>query len=266
MKRIICLIILIISLFFLYANYLGIKGLNVQENTIPIENLPDSYDGFKIIQFSDLLLGSTTSIETINNVKDTINKYHPDIVIFTGDLIKKGYNLNDNDQTKLSEALNAITSNIKKIAITGDNDTDKSQDILSKSGFNIINDSSLLIFNKSDSPIEFVGINNFDNIDKTLNQDVEPIYTIALIHQPDNIKYLKDKKINLILSGHSLGGLINAPFYGPVIKKEGAKLYTYGKYAEGNQLMYVSGGIGTEKINMRAFNKPEINLYKLEKK
>ena len=50
---------------------------------------------------------------------------------------------------------------------------------------------------------------------------------------------------NLILAGHSLGGLIRIPFLGGLIEKENVGNYEYGKYESGSATMYVSNGIGT---------------------
>ena len=79
-----------------------------------------------------------------------------------------------------------------------------------------------------------------------------------------NIK--NNYKPDLILAGHSLKGQIIIPFFGGLLKKDGANKYTSDYYKHNNTLMYVSGGIGTETISMRLFNTPEINLYTFKSK
>ena len=85
------------------------------------------------------------------------------------------------------------------------------------------------------------------------------------MHYPDYIDDLSFEN-TIALSGHSLKGTIRIPFYGGIIKKVGAKKYIDDYYEVGTNKLYVSGGIGTENVKFRFNNKPEINIYRLEKK
>jgi len=86
-----------------------------------------------------------------------------------------------------------------------------------------------------------------------------------LTHFPDNFDNLKND-YNLVLAGHSLGGEIRIPYLGAVLKKEGAQKYTDYHYQKDNNHLYVSFGLGTEKTNMRLFNMPSINIYRIYSK
>ena len=89
---IIFFIILLIALLFIYAKYVGIKGLIVKEYKIESNILTSNFSGIKIVHFSDLLYKSTTNKEDIKNLVSRINELKPDIVVFTGDLIDKKKN------------------------------------------------------------------------------------------------------------------------------------------------------------------------------
>ena len=97
-----------------------------------------------------------------------------------------------------------------------------------------------------------------DELDATLN--------LVLTHNPDDIDLLSSDEEYVVLAGGSLKGQVRIPFFGGIIKKDGYKKYTESYYNIGNIKLYNSGGIGTNNVNFRLFNKPEINLYRLEKK
>ena len=87
-------------------------------------------------------------------------------------------------------------------------------------------------------------------------------FQILLTHEPIIWKQVQSKT-NLVLAGHSLGGLVRIPFVGGLIKKDNVGDYVVGKFENGNSIMYVSNGIGTENFSFRLFNKPSITLYRL---
>ena len=63
MKKVIIVLILIIIGIILYARFVGPQNYKIVEHTIEIENLSEPFNGFKIVQFSDLLIGSTRVLQ-----------------------------------------------------------------------------------------------------------------------------------------------------------------------------------------------------------
>ena len=95
MKKFLFIFFTLIILIVLYARFINTSGFQVVEDTIAISNLPDSFNDFKIVQFSDVLLGSTKTINDLENVINKINELNPDIIVFTGDLIAKNYDISE---------------------------------------------------------------------------------------------------------------------------------------------------------------------------
>ena len=87
MKKFFLVLIILIVSMFVYSRFINTSGFKVVEDAISIADLPDSFEGFKIVQFSDVLLGSTKNIEDLESIVNRINELSPDIIIFTGDLI-----------------------------------------------------------------------------------------------------------------------------------------------------------------------------------
>ena len=98
---------------------------------------------------------------------------------------------------------------------------------------------------------------SFDKIDN--------LYTITLVHEPDTTQNILNNKTDLILAGHSLNGQIRLPLIGGIKKQENATKYPDSKYKINDTTLYVSGGLGTYKKELRLFNHPSINLYRLVK-
>lgn len=243
----------ILCLLYIYARFINPNGFKVNEYSIVDNDIPDSFNGIKIIHFSDIHFGRTTNMETLKKVVNEINILKPDIVVYTGDLYEKNIKINKNDEEKIITELNKIEVTIGKYAITGNSDSKNYKKIMNKSNFNLIDDNSELVYYNGTTPIKLT--NNYENIDE--------FFTIGLIHKPDDIDNMNLDNINIVLAGHSLHGQIRIPFYGAVLKRNGAKKYTDSYYDINNTKLFVSNGLGTENFSFRMFNKPSINLYRL---
>ena len=91
---------------------------------------------------------------------------------------------------------------------------------------------------------------------------------LLLIHEPDLISDFLSYPIDLATAGHSHGGQVYIPFYGPLLTTALAEDYVRGLYDFGNNrktLLYVNTGIGNTKVPFRLFNVPQISVFKLEK-
>ena len=80
-----------VGLVLIVIGYGFIRGwlqLTVKEETLYFEDLPQSFDGYKVVQISDLHLGSfTRHPEMVDKIVDLANNQHADLIVFTGDLV-----------------------------------------------------------------------------------------------------------------------------------------------------------------------------------
>ena len=270
MKRLLALFILVIAFFYLYAAYIGIRGLEVKEYTLDNNIIPDYFDGYTIVHFSDLLYGSTIQLDDVDKLINTINEYNPDIVVFTGNLISDNYNITEEEQENLIDHLKNIKVQNNKYAISSDIDKKNIslfKTIMDESQFKVLDNFNNLIFNDGNNPILIMGIEDFSNVNNLLQTDINPAITIALINDSNNADLLSAYNIDFIFAGGSLGGLLKIPFFGGVIKQANASKYLDGMYnITNNATLYVSSGLGTKSIKLRAFNKPSFNVYRLHNK
>lgn len=270
MKKFFLVLGIMILTFVIYIFFINTNGFKIVEDAIAVENLPDSFNDFKIVQFSDLLIGSTKSVEDLDSITQSINNVEPDLIVFTGDLIASDYELSDEEVQTIKDYLSSLDCSLYKYAIIGDNDIDNIdlyKEILNDSGFILLDDQSTYIFYGDKTPIKLTGITNANKISDALYiaDELETFYNIVITHEPDNIEAIAEYDVNLVLAGHSLLGQIRIPFWGGILKKDGANIYLDHHYKVNNTDMFVSAGLGTENVNIRVFNKPTINLYRLQK-
>ena len=280
MKKIIIvltIIILLIGSTLLYSRFIATKGLKIKEYKVVNTKITNSYHGLKIVHLSDIHYGSTINEKQLNNIINKINEINPDIVVLTGDLIDENIPF---DKDLIINCLSKIDANLGKYAISGNHDLplDDYNYIVKESGFTNLDNTYDLIYNKSSEPIiisgigygeEDVGIKT-EQFDKYISElkadDIKPIYSILLVHEPDTVDNLDLSKYDLVLAGHSHGGQVRLPFVGALYTPVGAKNYYDEYYKINNTDLYISSGLGTSMYKFRLFNKPSINFYRITNK
>lgn len=273
-----CLIglIIFIVLVFLYARYIGTYGFITKEYTLYSEDIPTSYDGLKVVHFSDIHYNRIISLDKINKIVDEINLINPDIVVFTGDLVDKDVSLVTTDYVELTEAFSKIKAKYGKYAILGNHDypvKDKVIQLFNDSDFNYLDNSYDVIYNQNSEKIYIAGVGNTsyneDNLEKTmefLGDSSEGSYKIILVHEPDISDNIVDNyDVSLILGGHSHNGQVRLPVIGALYTPDGSKTYYDESYELNDTLLYISSGVGVSTMNFRLFNKPSINFYRINK-
>lgn len=270
--------IILLSIFgiLLYSRYVATSGLITKEYVITAD-IADSYDGFKIVHFSDLHYGRIITDQELKIISEEINLINPDIVAFTGDLIDDSIDIDNFNDEKLTNFLSSIKAKYGKYAVRGNHDyvvyADKIKNLFADAGFTYLENSYDILYNESNDKIFIGGLDTSfydkDDLDKTLAyQDENISYKIMLTHEPDISDEIvsKDNTINLILAGHSHNGQVRLPFIGALTTPEKAKKYYDNYYKIQNTNLYVSSGIGVSKVDFRLFNRPSINFYRINKK
>lgn len=274
---------IIIILFFLYARFVATSSLIVKE--IPINGLTSSnFHGLKIMHISDLHFGRViNSKKRLEEIKDKISLSKPDIVVLTGDLIDRNTKMNKEKEEILIDFLKNIDAKLGKFAIKGNHDVlfENWEKIISSSDFINLNDTYDLVYQNNLTPILISGIStnigikesldvkltDFNDYLETLDAAaIKPEYRILLIHEPDYIDQINLDNYDIVFAGHSHNGQVRIPFIGPVLLPEGAKKYYEPHYKIKNTDIYISSGIGTSVLNLRLFNRPSANLYRILKK
>jgi predicted MPP superfamily phosphohydrolase len=86
---------------------------------------------------------------------------------------------------------------------------------------------------------------------------------ILLVHYPAWVKRLEGQKFDLILAGHSHGGQVRIPFYGPIIVPYAVDEYDLGLFQTKAGPLYVTSGIGWFPVPIRFNCRPEITVMEI---
>ena len=263
------ILLLIFILIFLYGRFFEPNTILVNEYEIKNKNIPNSFNNFKIAHFSDILYKDNDDLERLKDVREKINDKKVDMVIFSGDLIKKDSNVSQKDIDKITKELSKINAKYGKYYVTGDNDKKNElyDGIMQNSGFTSINNFFDNIYSEQNENILLVGLNtkiDTSILTNIINENKAP-YKILVFHESDSFKEIKDYDVNLVLSSNSLNGQINIPGIKNIFLDKNSNEYYESHYKIKKKDFYISNGIGNDKIDFRLLNNPSINFYILKK-
>lgn len=251
---------LIILIIIFYAFLIGPSGIFIKEYKITSEKITSNKDGLKILQISDIHYGSTINEKDIIKIRKKANETKADIIIFTGDLISKNYKIDDEEKELLKKELKNIKAELGKYYVTGEEDFDEAKTILNYADFINLNNNPQSIYYEDNIPILLVD----KSVDKNYIKASEnsSYFKILALHNPDDFDKFKKYNFDIAIAGHTHNGQINIPkikdlFISSKYKK------TYQKI--NSTKLYINAGIGTNKIKIRLFNHPTMNLYRLNK-
>ena len=106
----------IIILFFFYSLCIVKYNIKVDETIIQSASIPSSFDGVRLVQFSDVYIKNEDDLKLVEKAVNEINRLEADIVLFTGDLFKEGA-INSNLSNQLIEILSQLNPSLAKLAV-----------------------------------------------------------------------------------------------------------------------------------------------------
>ena len=261
--------------------------INVNEVDVEILNLPESFEGYRVAQISDLHLG-TYQKDTlfISTLVDSINNLDVDVVVFTGDIV----NRTTNELAPFITTLSRIKARDGVYSILGNHDhgdysdwasdedkkanNDLMRDYQREMGWNLLLNETRYLKRGNDS-IAVIGVENvgdppFKNYGslKDAYPDLnDSTVKILLSHNPAHwereISNHNERNIALTLSGHTHAMQISLLGISPASLRY---KYWSGLYADdSNQKLYVNVGVGTVAMPMRIGANPEITILKLKR-
>jgi predicted MPP superfamily phosphohydrolase len=276
-RRIILIAILIILLtlviFFIDSNI----RLVTSEFELHYPNLPQEFDGFRIVVLSDLH-GARFGRDNERLVRRVIEA-EPDIIALAGDFIDE-YNMPPIERQL--EITDTLSSRLMEIApvyfVTGNHDWASKElprllEILENNGVTVLRNNHVLLESGSQSiilagtddpngPADMIRPREFVRNVREAEGDG---FFIMLEHRNRNLQLYSELGVDLVLSGHSHGGIIRLPFTDGLID---SRIGLFPEHASGvntigDTSMVVSRGLGSWIIWMRLFNNPEVVVVEL---
>lgn len=264
--------------------------IDVEELTIERADLPAAFDGLRIVQLSDIHIGSYGSDTTyVGRVVETVNSLRPDMIVFTGDIV----NRHTSELEPFVGTLARLEAPMGVYSILGNHDYgdyyqwptpgDKVENMAQmyylqqQAGWRMLNNTTETFYRGTDS-LMLIGVENisdppfptYGSLDDAYPYDLDDAaFKILLSHNPthwvNDIADASDKNIALTLSGHThamqfeLFGWSPSKYVYPTWK---------GLYADSDSihLLYVNTGIGEVGIPARIGATPEITVFTLKKR
>nr|WP_317632342.1 metallophosphoesterase [uncultured Flavobacterium sp.] len=273
---------------FLHGIFIGRYNYRVIEQNVASANVPASFNEFKILQLSDMHLGSLARPDKIKEAVNLINQQEYDILVFTGDLV--------NARAVEVDKWKDIIANIKtpkygKYAVLGNHDygdyvkfdteADKKQNFnqilksYSDLGFTLLNNQNVAITNQKDT-ISLIGVENWGRKFiqkgdlKLASKNVNPNhFKILLSHDPSHfeLEVINNKTFyDLTLSGHTHGFQFGIEIPGYLQWSPVKWVYKHwaGLYNENGRYLYVNRGFGYHGYPGRVGVRPEITILTLQ--
>jgi predicted MPP superfamily phosphohydrolase len=266
----------------------GKYNYRVKRLSLSFNNLPSSFNGMKIVQISDLHLGSFTgNIHKLEPAIKIINKLEPDYIFFTGDLI----NTFADEAEEFIPLLKSLDAKCGKYSILGNHDYGdyyswsseaKKMENFKKlveshlqAGFKLLRNESVILENNNET-IWLIGVENwgsppfpqYGNLKKAYSSETGSAFKLLLSHDPSHwdAEVVSKTDIDLTLSGHTHG--MQFAFRIPGWKWSPVQLKYpkwEGLYKEKDQYLYVNIGLGFIGFPGRVGTPPEITLLTLNK-
>ena len=277
---ILILVLLVFAGIFFYSIYVSVDRVNISYQTITSKKIPKELDDIKIAFISDIKYNSYMNKERLTKMITSLNDAGADVVIFGGDMFDQPNvkQPDSNIQNEISEIFKGIKAPLGKFAVLGDQDlVDENtknlvQTILYNSDFEIITNNSIRLRNESNDSITLIGLDSLiggtPDYTSAFSNISQNEFTILVTHCPDIFEKseINTNYINIAMAGHSLGGQIYLPLFGPLHTMEGARVYNHGTYNINSMKLYVSNGLGTVDTDMRLFAPPQILVFRLQSK
>lgn len=248
---------------------LGINGVfTAQQINVERESLASAKLSrpLRLVQITDLHVGTLTQKRHLQNIVDTINKLDADIIVSTGDLI----DMSTDNSAELVSQLAGLQSRLGKFAVYGNHETfvglEKSRQLTELAGFTLLSNRGSTL----DGVINLFGVDDpsvVGRLQPGIHHPDEPtpaftntLFTVLLKHQPV-VAPGTAPTFDLQLSGHVHGGQIY-PF--GLITRLVYPVPMGLSRLTGNSWLYVSYGAGAWGPPMRVFAPPEITLFQLQ--
>ena len=277
----------IIIIAFIYGIAKGKYAYRIIKHTLYFDDLPTAFDGFKLVQISDVHAGSLNNPKAVQKGIDLINRQQADLFVFTGDLV-------NNKAEEIKPYINhfsQVKAPFGQFSILGNHDygdyvkwdsdwakrenLDQLKKYHAEIGFRLLLDEHVKL-EKDGQKIILAGVENWGlgfgergDLNKALNGTATDDFKILLSHDPTHWEaQVKNhpSKINLTLAGHTHGMQFGIEALG--IKWSPVQ-FRYKHWAgikeENNRILNVNRGFGFIGFSGRVGIWPEITLIELKK-
>ena len=268
MKKKIKIILIVVIILLLCIGFIPIWAFFIEPNLLIIRKIEikdSALKGIRVAYLTDMHICQDGKDYALNMVKK-VNEQNPDIIFLGGDYIV--VDIYKNKSMSAEEIFNILSGLKAKYGIfmvMGNHEKHRNS---WKKIVKLASDTNIVYLQNSNKKLQIgdknvfiVGIGDFSDKRHDIKKafaGVTETPVIAFTHSPDVFPLIPDY-VNMTFAGHTHGGQVYIPFYGPLEKPTHLLgNYIKGLYTENNKKMFVSSGIGNSHLKVRLFNIPEI--------
>jgi len=258
------------------ATLIGARYLKVTRLEVRLTNLSPRMDGFTVAQIGDFHYDTPLTAGVIKAAVDVVNNLNPDLVVLMGDYVRLpwgGWDHASHRARARAEAvpcaglLEQLRPKIKSVGILGNHDATAGSEAVAEAltsvGLQILRNQATVIEHDG-ARLWVAGVDDVlegkPDLDSALRVIPKGDPVIVLAHEPDFADEVAAKPVDLQLSGHSHGGQIRLPLFGPLDLPDLGRRYPMGLYRKRNLTLYTNCGLGTVKVPARLNCPPEVTV------
>ena len=234
---------------------------------ISFPDLPKAFDGYTLLQLTDLHLDSHSVVT--QRVIEAVDGLTVDAVVLTGDYRVRIRGPFEQIMPAFEAILAAVSARDGKFGILGNHDTVDMVEPFERLGVTMLANQTMTLDRAGDR-IHIVGVDDVhyyytDQATAAL-REAPPGFKIALIHSPELVPEAVSAGVSLYLAGHTHGGQICLPGGVPIICHMAApRRYATGLWRDGGMIGYTSTGAGTSGLPVRFNSRSEVALITLRR-
>ena len=216
---------------------------------------------------SDFHIGPLTSPALLDNAFARLAEARPDVLVLGGDYVY--LEATHEMARELEQRVAAVPAPVK-LAILGNHDLwthhDRIEEALRRAGARIlVNDAAFL-----PPPFDDVAVLGLDDVwtgrpdpAAAMRAAAGAGLIVAVAHSPEAVPVLQDCRLPLLLCGHTHGGQIALPTGPVVVQGKHGRRWPAGLYDVGGTKLFVSRGLGSVELPIRAYARPDVSLFTL---
>lgn len=242
-------------------------NLKIDRQTLTLRNLPANFQGMTVAFVTDIHHGPFVSLDYVAGIVRTTMTLNPDLIVLGGD-----YSHRDSKYiAPCFDILKCLSAPLGVFGVLGNHDymhgERLTRDGMKKANVTELTNSGVWLARHGER-LRLAGVDDLwhgrPDLTKALADTRLTDACVLISHNPDFAETLTDRRVGLVLSGHTHGGQIVLPGYGaPITPSQYGQKYTHGYVEAPATQVYVSAGTGLSILPVRVNCQPEITLITL---
>ena len=253
--------------------FLEAKWCRVVPQTVVLPNLPEAFRGTRIALMADIHHGPFVPLAYIRHVVSLANALNPDITLLAGDYVHGNHSYIAPGINELGK----LKATLGRFAVRGNHDNRSyhndhacapdSTSALADAGLPDLNNTGVWL-ERGGSRLRICGVGDLwtdhQSLSSALGDSTEHDAVVLLSHNPDFAEIIRDRRVGLVLSGHTHGGQVVVPgLVAPIVPSRYGQKYLYGLVQCRSCQVFITRGVGTVTPPARFLCRPEVVLITL---